>query len=112
MAASFAIAALLFAPLAASLHACPGMGDMAAAMQAMADGGAPMDVTLCEHHCNDGKVSFDLAQPAPAAAMPVVPALRVAALEPVSVRAPAFDSPYSSASGPAPPLIGFAVLLI
>ena len=106
------IVALLFSPIAVSGHACPFMGDMAAAMQSMSDaGGTPMDAGLCERHCNEGKVSLDLAKPALPAQVPVVAALRVDALEPVALRAPAFDSPYAFA-GPAPPLIGTTVLRI
>jgi hypothetical protein len=118
-AALFAIAAMLFAPLAMALHACPSALDMAASAQAMAMAAAddpastPMDMALCEQHCNDGsKVSFDLAKPPAPAAMPVVPALRVDALEPVSLRQPTPDSPFAPATGPAPPLIRFTVLRI
>ena len=121
-AALFAIVAMLFAPLAMALHACPGAGDMAAvdtmmaAMQAPPDdaGGAPMDMALCERHCNDGKVlSFQPLGNTPAPiALPVVAALRVGPLQPVSVRAPAFDSPFAPATGPAPPLIRYTVLRI
>jgi hypothetical protein len=117
-AALFAIVAMLFAPLAMALHACPSTMDMVASAQAMAMAaadrdGAPMDMALCEQHCNDaGKVSFDLAKPPAPMALPVVPALRVDALEPVSLRSPAPDSPFAPATGPAPPLIRFTVLRI
>jgi hypothetical protein len=121
-AALFAIVAMLFAPLAMALHACASAGDMVAAAEAVAmaaqaaaddSGGAPMDMALCEQHCNDGsKVSFDLAKPPASMAVPVVPALRVDALEPVSLRAPAPDSPFAPATGPAPPLIRYTVLRI
>ena len=118
-AALFAIVAMLFAPLAMALHACPSAGDMVASAQAMAmaaaddPDGAPMDMALCEQHCNDGsKVSFDLAKPPAPMAMPVVPALRVDALQPVALRQPAPDSPFAPATGPAPPLIRFTVLRI
>jgi hypothetical protein len=119
IAALLALAAMLFAPLAMALHACRA-GDVQAPVQALHEGlhdaadeanQAPMDMALCERHCNDGKVSFQPAGNPPAPlAVAVVPALRVDALQPVSLSAPAFDSPYASAAGPAPPLIGFTVL--
>ena len=116
-AAVLALAATLFAPLAMALHACVDAGDMGAPMAAMAmpddTGAPPMDMALCERHCHDGKVSFQpLASPPAALAIPVVPALRIDALEPVSLATPAFDSPFAVASGPAPPLIGYTVLRI
>ena len=112
-AALVATAAMLFAPLAMALHACTA--NMPAEMHAMAggDGGAPMDMALCERHCSDGKVSLDTAKPPPSPmGVPVVAALRVDALEPVSLRAPGLDSPFFPAAGPAPPLIRFTVLRI
>lgn len=116
-AAILALAATLFAPFAMALHACADNGDMAAPMAAMASangGDAPaMDMTLCERHCHDGKVSFQpLGNPPSATALPVPPALRVEAREPVSLRAPAYDSPFAASAGPAPPLIGYTVLRI
>ncbi|HSN20213.1 MAG TPA: hypothetical protein VLS49_06030 [Usitatibacter sp.] len=121
VAALVALAAMLFAPLAMAAHACRA-ADMVAATVAMAHAGhaamageeaPPMDMTLCERHCNDGKVSFQpVGNPPEAAAVPVVPALRIDALQPVALRAPAFDSPYAAAAGPAPPLIGYTVLRI
>lgn len=116
-AAVLALAAMLFAPLAMALHACADAGDMGspmAAMAAQADTDAPpMDMALCERHCHDGKVSFQpLANPPAALAVPVIAALRVDALEPVSLAAPAFDSPFAVAAGPAPPLIRYTVLRI
>jgi hypothetical protein len=118
-AALLALAAMLFAPLAMALHACRA-GAVDAQVQAAHEGShdvageagrAPMDMALCERHCNDGKVSFQPAGNPPAPlAVAVVPALRVDALQPVALRAPAFDSPYASLAGPAPPLIGFTVL--
>jgi hypothetical protein len=116
-AALFAIVAMLFAPVAMALHSCPGAGDMAAAADAMAsmapDDGAAMDMSLCVHHCNDGKTSFDLAKPPAPIAAPIVSALRIAPLEPVSPCGPTtFDSPFAAPAGPAPPLTRFTVLLI
>ncbi len=116
-AAVLALAAMLFAPFAMALHACADAGDMAAPMAAMiaathADA-PPMDMTLCERHCHDGKVSSQpLGNPPASIAMPAVAALRVDALQPVSLRAPAFDSPFAAAAGPAPPLIRYTVLRI
>jgi len=112
-----ALAAMLFAPFAMALHACAAAGDMAAPMAAPApadDAGAPpIDMALCERHCQDGKVSFQSAGNPPAAlAVPVVPALRVDALQPVSLPAPAFGSPFAVVAGPGPPLARFTVLRI
>jgi hypothetical protein len=119
LAAVVALAAMLFAPLAMALHACRA-GAAEAQVQAAHEGlhdaadeavPVPMDMALCERHCNDGKVSFQPAGNPPAPlAVAVVPALRVDALQPVALAAPAFDSPYASVAGPAPPLIGFTVL--
>ena len=116
-AAVIALAATLFAPLAMALHACVDAGDMGAPMAAMAvpadTGVPPMDMALCERHCHDGKASFQpLGNPPATLAIPIIPALRVDALEPVSLAAPAFDSPFAAAAGPAPPLIGYTVLRI
>ena len=116
-AAVLALAAMLFAPFAMALAACADGGDMGVAMGTIAShddaGTAPMDMALCERHCHDGKVSFQpLASPPAATAVPLVPALRVDALQPVSLRAPTFDSPFAAPAGPAPPLIGFTVLRI
>jgi len=50
-AALLAIAAMLFAPLAMALYACPSAGDMVAAAQALAAdeaAGASMDMAACE----------------------------------------------------------------
>jgi hypothetical protein len=117
--AVLAVAATLFAPFALALHACmigmdapaavsgaAGMPATHATQQVPAD-----DAVLCERHCNENRVSFQtLATPPSPMAIAVVPALRVDALEPVSLRAPAFDSPFAPAIGPAPPLIRFSVL--
>jgi hypothetical protein len=116
-AALVALVAIAFAPFAMALNACADSGDMAAPMAGMAslagDDGPAMDMTLCERHCHDGKVSFQPAGHLPAPlAVPVPPALRVDAREPPALRAPSFDSPYASAAGPAPPLIGYTVLRI
>lgn len=127
-AAILALAATLFAPLAMALHACLGDSAAQAAAEALAlaqthamHGGNAMpmdmpvetDMALCVRHCNEGKYSLQaFASPPDAVAMPVVPALRVDALQPAALRAPAFDSPFAPAAGPAPPLIGFTVLRI
>lgn len=116
-AAVLALAAMLFAPLAMALHACADGGDMAAPMAPLASeseaDAPPMDMALCERHCHDGKVSFQpVGNPPAPVAVPTVPALRVPALEPVSLRVPSFDSPYAPAAGPAPPLIGYTVIRI
>jgi hypothetical protein len=102
-----------------ALHGCR-VGAVEAQVQAVHEGmhdaadeaaQVPMDMALCERHCNDGKVSFQPAGNPPAPlAVAVVPALRVDALQPVVLAPPAFDSPYASVAGPAPPLIGFTVL--
>jgi len=96
-AAVLAILALLFAPFALAMHACPGGGDM--------DG-------TCANHCDDGKASLDVAKPPAPHAVAAAPALRIALREPAPLHAPAFDSPFASAAGPAPPLIRYTVLRI
>ena len=116
-AAVLALAATLFAPFAMALHACADAGDMGAPMAAMGaqDAGSvpSMDLALCERHCHDGKVSFQpLATPPAGIAPAVVPALRVDAPQPVSLRIPAFDSPFAVRGSPAPPLIRYTVLRI
>ena len=118
-AALLAIAAMLFAPIAMALHACPSAGDMVAAAEAMAamsspgdDGSAPMDMAPCERHCAQAQASFDLAQPPASVAAPQIAPIRVPALEPVAIGAPAFDSPFAFAAGPAPPLLRYTVLRI
>ena len=121
-AALLAIVAMLFAPVALALHACPSAVDMllearaeVSMAAAMSDQVAPMtmDATLCEHHCNPNvQSSFDLAPPAVFASPPLLPALRVPALEPLLLRAPAIDSAFATAAGPAPPLIRYTVLRI
>ena len=120
-AAFFALAAMLFAPFAMALHAChaaqmEGMVSVDSMVQASAADDAaplPMDEVLCQRHCHQEKLSF---QPAgnlpPSLEVPLVAALRVDALQPVSLGTPAFDSPFAVAAGPAPPLIGFTVLRI
>ena len=97
VAALLAITALLFSPMVLALHACPGDGDM--------DG-------TCANHCADGKVSLDLAKPPTPLAASTTAILRVAAWVVVALRAPAPDSPFSIAAGPAPPLIRYTVLRI
>lgn len=118
-AALLAIAAMLFAPIAMALHACPSPGDRVAAAAAMAamssagdDGSAPMDMAPCERHCTQASATFDLAQPPATVAAPQVAPIRVPALEPVAIGAPAFDSPFAFAAGPAPPLLRYTVLRI
>jgi len=123
-AAILALAATLFAPFAMALHACLGDPAAQAAAEALAQSSLhamhgmdsvpmPMDMALCERHCNDGKYSFQpFASPPAALAMMAMPALRVDALQPVSVRAPAPGSPFAPPAGPAPPLIRYTVLRI
>jgi len=116
--AILALAATLFAPFALALHACMAGMNAPATAQAMA--GMAMDAqeqapadnaALCERHCNENRVSLQtLATPPSAIGMAVVPALRVDAPQPVCLRAPAFDSPFAPATGPAPPLVRFTVL--
>lgn len=117
-AALVAMVAMLFAPLAMALHACPSTVDMVAAAQAMADSSpaddaAPMDMAQCERHCNlEARAAFDLASPPAIFAAPVVAVLRVPALEPLRVAPPAYDPSFASAAGPAPPHLRSTVLRI
>lgn len=123
-AAILALAATLFAPFAMALHACLGDPAAQAAAEALAQSSLhamhgmdsvpmPMDMALCERHCNDGKYSSQpQASPPAAVALPLVAALRVEARHPVALRVPAFDSPFAPAIGPAPPLIRYTVLRI
>ena len=114
-AAFLAIVAMLFAPLAMALHACPSAGDMVAAAHALATdaaAGAPMDMAACEQHCTQARASFDLAKPPAAVAAPFVAPVRVPALAPLRVAAPALRSGFAFAPGPAPPLLRTTVLRI
>jgi hypothetical protein len=114
-AALLAIAAMLFAPLAMALYACPFAGDMVAAAQALAAdeaAGASMDMAACEQHCTQAKASFDLAKPPAPMAAPFVAPVRVAALAPLRVAEPAFRPGSAFAAGPAPPLARTTVLRI
>lgn len=117
-AAFLAIVAMLFAPLAMALHACPSAGDMVAAAQALAAApaegaaGAPMDMAACEQHCTQAKATFDLAKPPAAVSAPFVAPLRVPALEPLRVAEPALRSGFAFAAGPAPPRVRTTVLRI
>lgn len=112
-AAILALAATLFAPFALALHACAMNAPESHSMAAMQgpDQAPATDMALCERHCNEGKVSLQtLANPPFPIAIAVIPPLRVDALEPLPVGAPAFDSPFAAAAGPAPPLIRYTVL--
>jgi hypothetical protein len=114
-AALVAIAAMLFAPLAMALHACPAPGDVAAAAQAVAvddPAGASMDMAACQRHCTQAKASFDLAKPAAAAAAPFAAALRLMALAPLRGARPALHCGLAFAAGPAPPPLRSTVLRI
>jgi uncharacterized membrane protein YfcA len=114
-AALFGIAAMLFAPLAMALHACPAPGDMVPAAQAVAAdevAGTSMDMTACERHCTQAKASFDLAKPAAPAAAPFAAPLRVAALAPLHGARPALHCALAFAAGPAPPPLRSTVLRI
>jgi len=113
VAALLAIMALLFAPLAASLPACPRMGAMAAMMKAasLPDEGTPGISSLCERHCQDAKPAVGSPRP-PSPPRPAgVSPLRVAVSQPVAIRVAQWRSSRFS-SGPAPPLIRFTVLRI
>ena len=118
IAALVAMVAMLFAPLAMALHACPSTVDMVAAAQALADpspagDAAPMDMAQCERHCSlEARAAFDLASAPAVCAAPVIAALRVPALAPLPVASPAFDSPFALAAGPAPPRLRSTVLRI
>lgn len=110
VAAVLAIAALLFAPVAVSLHACPLEG---VAMQAAMHGTElPPDASLCVRHCEDGgKLSVDTAKPVPALQLAILPALRVApAAAPVLPRS-AWRG-HGFLADPSPPLTRFTVLRI
>jgi len=121
-AAILAIVAMFFAPFAMALHACHS-AQMEGMAHASMPGGElagddavlplPLDQVLCERHCHPAKLSFQPAGNPPSwLQIPFVAPLRVQAPEPVSLAAPAFDSPFAPAAGPAPPLIGFTVLRI
>jgi len=114
-AALLAIAAMLFAPLAMALHACPSPGDMVAAAKALAAveaAGAPMDMATCERHCTQAKASFDLAKPAAASvAVSLVP-IRVPAPAPTRLAQPGPRPGFAFAAGPPPPLTRYTVLRI
>lgn len=114
-AAFLAIAAMLFAPIAMALHACPSPGDMVAAAQALAAdeaAGASMDMAACEQHCTQARASFDLAKPPAPMAAPFVAPVRVPPLAPLRVAEPAFRPGLGFAAGPAPPHLRNTVLRI
>jgi len=108
-AAVAAIAAMLLAPLAMAMHACP-MGDMAM-QDASHSGDAPASAGLCERHCEDGKASVETVKPPPAAPPFAIPVLR-------AVPFPARDiasSPWRKdgfLADPSPPFVRFTVLRI
>ncbi len=110
VAALVATAALLFAPLAVSLHACPLEG---MAIQAQAQGtDLPPDASLCVRHCDDtGKAPVDVVKPVPGFQLAILPALRVA---PAVVPEPALSAwrRDSFLADPSPPLTRFTVLRI
>jgi hypothetical protein len=115
LAALLAIAAMLFAPLAMALHACPSPGDMVAAAQALAleeAAGASMDMAACERHCIQAKASFDLAKPAAVPSALFIAPIRVPAPQPLPVAKPALRPGFAFAAGPAPPLARYTVLRI
>jgi hypothetical protein len=119
-AAILAIVAMLLAPLAMALHACPTVVDMTVAAQPLvasatppADEVAPMDMAQCERHCNlEAKTSYDLAKPPAALVAAVVPALRVPPLQCLSARKPAASFGFATQTGPAPPFLRSAVLRV
>jgi hypothetical protein len=113
VAALFAILALLLAPLAASMPACPMMGGVASMMHAASthDSGTPGDSSLCERHCQDAQPAVGLGRsPSPPQPALVSP-MRVPVSQPVAIRMVGWHSSRFSA-GPAPPLIRFTVLRI
>jgi len=108
-AALLALAAMLFAPFAVAMHACP-MDDMA--MQDAAHStDAPVSAGLCERHCTDGKVAVETVKPPPAYPLALVPALRIA---PQPERDP-HAAPWRKdgfLADPSPPFARFTVLRI
>jgi len=110
-AALIAIAALLFSQLAVSAFACPGLGDMNAAMQAMAsDDAAQVDANLCMRHCDEGAKALDAAKPVAALPPALAPVLRLVTI--AAPRAPAVHVATASFAGPAPPFLRTTVLRI
>ncbi len=109
-AALVATAALLFAPLAVSLHACPLEG---MAIQAQSQGtDRPLDATLCVRHCDDnGKAPADVVKPVPGFQLAIVPALHVASAAAPEALLCAWRKDGFLA-GPSPPLTRFTVLRI
>jgi len=108
-AAVAAIAAMLLAPLAMAMHACP-MGDMAV-QGASHSGDAPASAGLCERHCEDGKASVETVKPPPAVPMAALSSLRIA---PLPVRGPASSTWRQDGflADPSPPFVRFTVLRI
>jgi hypothetical protein len=108
-AALVATAALLFAPLAVSVHACPMDG---LAMQGGSHGSdVPPEASLCMRHCEDGQASLDTVKPAPAFQLAILPALRVAPAAPPETAHSAWRKDGFLAD-PSPPLTRFTVLRI
>lgn len=106
-AAVLAIAAMLFAPFAVAMHACP-MGDMA--MQGAAHStDAPAYAGLCERHCSDGKVAVETVKPPPAYPLPLLLALRIALQPERDLHASTWRRDGFLAD-PSPPFTRFTVL--
>jgi hypothetical protein len=111
-AAWLAIAALLFAPFAASAHACPYMGDGAAMQAAAGHHGAPAEAPPpCASHCDDSAASVDLAKGEPPLAPGPAPVLRIVVLQPRAAL-PALPHSGDFLADPSPPLIRYTVLRI
>lgn len=108
-----AAAALLFSQLAIANFACPGHGDMAAAVEQtqVAGGGQDVDHNLCQQHCQYGKASVDATKPTPSVSVTIGAALRVPTLESLSPAGQPAASGHWTAPSP-PPLSRFTVLRI
>jgi hypothetical protein len=111
--ALLAIAALVFAQLAAAAYACPMLSSpVATAMAEM-----PCDLeqvgnaNLCDNHCKYGSASFDSAKSIAASPLAVDSGLRMPALHDVAMRFRSIPSP-DIAPAASPPLSRFTVLRI
>ena len=103
---SWLVLTMLFTQFATAAYACPmaaavsGQGETTAAKAAlpcadmMPGGGVaaldPEQPGLCMHHCQDGSLTFDHADPASVPAAAPLPALTVRVPEPASVDRPAW----------------------
>lgn len=108
-AAILAIVAVLFAPLAMALHACPNIADSAAHGSAMyVHDSAKDDMTACERHCSAVKQMSVLAKPLPMVS-PATSVLHLPGFGRVTTPVPLPSLPAFLAD-PSPPFARFTVL--